>query len=233
MRRRRKRGSAEREAQLAALVAVVVAAAAGEQPEPRSGHRLGMSPPSSRPVVAIDLDGVLNRLGEQPDLADGWERHSVVARSVDLPESPFVRGSGDHDLNLSLILNPDLHGPWITALRQRADVVWATMWESAANAVVAPLLGIEPLPVGISVSIQAPRFGDAINGDIAGWKAYALAESFHRRPLVWIDDMNEPFGRGWWSRQGQPTRVLTCDPEVGLTAEQMASVDAWVDGGAG
>lgn len=186
-----------------------------------------------RAVVALDIDGVLNRLGAHDVLTGGWEEHAASIGAEHLPGSPFVTGHGEHDLDLLLVVNPGLHGPWITALRRRADVVWATTWENAANAVLAPLLGIEPLPVGISVAVQKPRFGDAINGDVAGWKAFALETAFEGRPLVWIDDMNGSRAQSWWGRQGQPTRVVTCDSEAGLTAEQMAAVDAWVDGGAG
>jgi len=122
-----------------------------------------------------------------------------------------------------------LHGPWITDLRRRADVVWATLWDSAANVVLAPLLGIEPLPVGISVAVQRPRFGNAINGDITGWKTYALEEAFATRPLAWIDDMTGSYARGWFSREAKPTLVVTCDPATGLAREQMNRVDDWVD----
>lgn len=102
---------------------------------------------TQKPVVALDIDGVLNAGGAASYLGPGWEDHLLEIPAADLPDSPFVGGGGAHDLTFTATINPAAHGPWITRLREYADVVWATTWEQAANAVLAPLLGIDPLPV--------------------------------------------------------------------------------------
>jgi hypothetical protein len=43
-------------------------------------------------------------------------------------------------------VNPG-HGAWIAELLGAFDVIWATSWNEDANRLLAPLLGIAPLPV--------------------------------------------------------------------------------------
>ncbi|KUL30855.1 hypothetical protein [Actinoplanes awajinensis] len=76
-----------------------------------------------RPVVLVDVDGVLNVPG-----APGFVDHDVFAGEVP------VR------------LNP-VHGVWIGELARVFDVVWATGWSHEANRLLAPLLGVGPFPV--------------------------------------------------------------------------------------
>jgi hypothetical protein len=82
-------------------------------------------PDHARPVVALDIDGVLNPLGEV-------EWHVATPLHVDarrVPDSPFLRGYGRLDLEVTVRLNP-AHGEWITRLVERAQVVWATTWNT-------------------------------------------------------------------------------------------------------
>lgn len=178
------------------------------------------------PVIALDIDGVLSPDARPEDLGPGWVGHQVEIPADDVPDSPFVACGGDLALSLPVVLNPGRHASWITRLRERADPVWATTWEEAANTHLAPLLGIGPLPVGISVAVEKPRFGVARDRDAALWKAMSLARRYAGRPLVWIDDQNHRFAEGWF--QGQPTLIVTTDPRVGLTVEQMREVDVFV-----
>lgn len=149
----------------------------------------------ARPVVALDFDGVLNPLGFE--VPQGFVEHTVHAPVGVVPESAFIRGGGRTPLTTTVRINTD-HGAWIESLLEVADVVWATTWEEAANVCIAPLLGIDPLPVGISVEDHPPRFGHMRNGDSAAWKAEALENKFAGRPLVWADDTASA-----WIRQAE------------------------------
>lgn len=202
-----------------------------------------------RPIVALDVDGVLN--------ADAFpDVHELVIPVADQPRSPFLRGGGQVEMRLTIHIDPAL-GPWITALREHADVVWATTWENAANVHLAPLLGIDPLPVAVSVAEHPPRFGYVKNADSAGWKASALRDQFPGRPLVWVDDnawgyRARPYdftpGRTWidWRRpaadlgaskwiidddgadDAAPTLVVVPDERTGLTVEHRVTVEAFL-----
>lgn len=79
-----------------------------------------------RPVLFLDVDGVLNPFG--PDRPAGFAEHDLF------PGEEPVR------------VNPE-HGTWITELLEAFDIVWATFWNEDANRLLAPLLHIGPLPV--------------------------------------------------------------------------------------
>lgn len=137
---------------------------------------------TARPVIAVDVDGVLAAGPTTTSVA-----HRVHVPSERLPASPFIRGHGATDMDVVVHLDPTV-GVWITSLRRHADAYWASTWEHLANEVIAPLLGIEPLPLALTVADNPPRFGYARDADSVGWKASVLRERFNGRPLVWIDD---------------------------------------------
>jgi hypothetical protein len=181
--------------------------------------------PAARPVLALDIDGVLNPLVGREDLV----AHRVTLPAARLPRSPFILGFGESDLRL-VVRTSAGHAAWIQDVRSRADVVWATTWEHAANDLFAPLLGIDPLPVAVSSVRHPPRPVHADTADSAGWKAEALAEEFTGRPLVWVDDAAGGFVGRDWRHDGAPTLVLAPDPAVGLTAGHIAEVEAFLGG---
>ena len=185
------------------------------------------APDRARVVIAMDVDGVLN---VSPD--EGTVTHDLHMPAGTLPKSPFLRGGGLTDLTGKVHLRPE-YGRWLNRLRERADLVWATTWEHAANTHLAPLLGIDPIPVGISTDRQHPRFGYVKNGDSAAWKAEALDEAFPGQPLIWVDDSawREVVGADVHARpwRESPYLVIAPDEKVGLTAEHMAQIEAFVD----
>ena len=73
----------------------------------------------TRPLLLLDIDGVLNPLGVRE--AAGFIEHQVGGMTV--------------------LLSP-AHGRWLTALAERFDLVWATSWEQDADLLIADLVGI-------------------------------------------------------------------------------------------
>ena len=177
-----------------------------------------------RPVVALDVDGVLNPYGEVE-----WHVATPVrVPSQQVPRSPFIRGHGLRDLEVTVRLN-SAHGEWIQRLLEHVDVVWSTTWEHLANDVIAPLLGIGPLEVATSVADWPPTSEQAKNTDSAAWKAGVLADRYRDRALVWVDDGAEEYrllGDKW--RHRVPTLVLVPDPSSGLTRDQQVAVEAFI-----
>lgn len=181
-----------------------------------------------RLVIALDIDGVLNAGGSPDALGEGWGLHRVEIPAERIMDSPFTAAVPGRGMALTVCLNPGLHGPWITRMRQVADVVWASTWEHAANYALPQLLGIDPLPVGISVLCQKPRFGDARTRNTIAWKRDAMHRAFPDLPWVWIDD---GIYHGSWdlAREDFPPRLeLPADPRTGLTPELMAKAEAFV-----
>jgi hypothetical protein len=177
---------------------------------------------ASRPVVALDIDGVLN-----PDkLMPGYETHHVTVPAIDVPNSPFVSGGGKEPLQLQ-VRTWSVHRDWILSLTSHADVVWATTWEQAANKVYGPLLGVGPFSLGTSVEDTPPKFGQIRSGDVDGWKAMALDDNFHGTPLVWVDDNAYKFDGELYDWDA-PSLVIVPDPATGLTVAHMAKIDEFL-----
>jgi hypothetical protein len=199
-----------------------------------------------RPVVALDVDGVLNPSSDQP----GFELFEVTVMEGSLPDSPFVNPLVVPGTVLSVRLSK-VHAEWITSLREVAEVVWATTWEHAANELLAPLLGIEPLGV-IEHSTVPPTFSQWRNGEVASWKFESIDAHVGDRPLVWVDD--QAWGFTQWNDPDPPARsrflvdvdegdegdevgrpyskapslVVVPDERVGLTDADRSRIDEFV-----
>lgn len=196
---------------------------------------------SSKPVVALDFDGVFNIFPKDRLLTPpGFTRHEITIYNDDWPQTLFLRPIKGTSETITVTVNPSLHGRWITELREHAEVVWATTWERAANRYIAPLLGIESLPVGISTAEQKPSSAAFQSMMSVVWKQEALRDKYSGRAICWIDDW-APRGAEWrdlhWFINGKhkiekneaPTLTIPIDEEIGLTREQMGRVDEWVN----
>lgn len=138
-----------------------------------------------RPVVALDVDGVLNAATGTP--------HRVLLTAGEVGhESPFGifagwrPGDPAWSTELTVRLHP-WHAGWIRRLQRHADVCWATTWEARANLILAPLLGVDPLPVGVDTA-RFPPTGRELGSGSPEWKIRALADAYPDRPVLWVDD---------------------------------------------
>ena len=184
-----------------------------------------------RPVVAVDLDGVLrlrhrNAVGRFPFGAFDAE---VTVRRDAYPSvfhSPPLWGD-DGVLTRQYVFS-GVGTAWVRSLVDRGiDVVWATTWQEYANTYFAPVLGIPPLPVAVQGDDEA-EWGPA------EWKSVRLAARFPGRPLLWVDDMPPVrAGFGLDALRKPNDRALTRlhwvrDPAVGITADDVAEMDEWL-----
>jgi hypothetical protein len=151
----------------------------------------------SRPVLLLDVDGVLNPYG-----------------TVECPE-----GFTEYDLfpgEESVRVCP-AHGEWISELGYVFDVAWATGWNDDANHVLAPLLGIAALPV---VTMPLPPFQPHE-------KVPPIARFAGERPAVWIDDLHPAQAWTWSADRPQPTLLIPVAPAVGLTRRVVDQALTW------
>lgn len=162
-----------------------------------------------RVVVALDVDGVLNACAP----SSPRPVHQVVLAPGDLPASPFVSPRDLAGATLELRLDVAADQAFIRELATRAEVVWATTWEDLANKVVAPALGIDPLPLGVCAALDPARFGEARSGDAISWKCRALSRRYAGRHVVLVDDL----ARGRAPATGVESVSICPDPAVGLT----------------
>lgn len=87
-----------------------------------------------RPLLLLDLDGVLNPTGAS--VPPGYRRETTDEFSV------VVQAA---------------HGDWLRELDAVFEVIWATTWNGHAQAVYGPLLGLPSF--GVLELVDLPRLG--------------------------------------------------------------------------
>lgn len=126
------------------------------------------------PVLALDVDGVLNA-------EVGWERELVRVQMHDewvtLLTNPAVIGE------LDLRIDRERDGRLLAALENLGvEIVWCTTWEHAANEAIGPLYGLGPRDV-----LAVSEFFTGLRTPIEAKQA-AIEHHFGERRLVWLDD---------------------------------------------
>ncbi|MEU9889924.1 HAD domain-containing protein [Sphaerisporangium sp. NPDC051017] len=162
---------------------------------------------TKRPLVLLDVDGVLNPA----------RRHSLFLRRHEC----VLDGR-----SYRILLNAR-HGAKLARLAgdTGAELAWATTWEQHANAEIAPRLGLPPLPVIAVNSDPGSRAGEH-------FKTRHVAEYVAGRPFVWFDDS---LGVADWhylkDHPGVDEFLLVdVDPGTGLTDAHLARAREWLSG---
>jgi HAD domain in Swiss Army Knife RNA repair proteins len=158
--------------------------------------------PSKRPILFLDVDGVISLFGFP---------------STDPPPGSFHFVDGVmHCINESC-------GPRLTRLSERYELVWATGWEEKANEYLPYLLRLEvsELPV---LSFD----GQAVFGS-AHWKVAAIDEYARGRPAAWVDDFLDEECERWAAERDEPTLLVRTESHIGLTDELMDALIDWAD----
>jgi hypothetical protein len=152
-----------------------------------------------RPLLLIDVDGVISLFGELQTRPSG-----VVSTQVEgIPHLLSRRAAA--------------------ALREldgTFECVWCTGWEERAGEHLPALLD---LPRGWPHIAFPDRPQLAAHWKLAGIDAHAGPE----RPLAWIDDAHDAACREWAQRRPGPTLLIETDPAVGLTEEHAAQLRRW------
>lgn len=160
------------------------------QPE---GH-----PPSlDRPLLAVDIDGVISLFG--------WEERPAHTHLQLVDGVP-------HCISLPV-------GARLLRLSERFELVWASGWEDKANFYLPELLGLPELP-HISFDVAARSGG-------AHWKLAALEAYAEGRPVAWIDDNFDSSCYEWAEQREAPTLLVPTEPHLGLEEGHVEALNAW------
>ncbi|GAB3977498.1 HAD domain-containing protein [Actinoallomurus acanthiterrae] len=166
------------------------------------------------PAVLVDVDGVLN------PSCDCRPPGSVCHPNHVLQDI----------LDFRVLLDPD-HGRRLRALIEStgSELVWATMWQEAANEHIGPRIGLPALPV---VPIPRPHEGDTPFESMGAWKARHVAEwASDGRPFAWFDDepdIEEVLAALPGAEKLGPHLIITVDPQTGLTEIDLTKAEQWL-----
>jgi HAD domain in Swiss Army Knife RNA repair proteins len=166
------------------------------------------TPPSSKPLLLIDIDGVISLFG-----GPAFGRASAERAAGD-PEGSFHSIDGmPHFLSATAAAH-------LLDLAPQFELVWCSGWEERADEHLPHLLG---LPAGLPFL----RFERAVGRANAHWKLDAIDAYAGNRALAWIDDALGPACREWAGARAAPTLLVETEPAIGLTAREAELLERW------
>jgi HAD domain in Swiss Army Knife RNA repair proteins len=153
-----------------------------------------------RPLLLIDVDGVISLFGFDTAAPPAGRFQLVDGITHFLSEA-----AGGH----------------LRRLAERFDLAWCTGWEEKANDYLPLALGLAgPLPHVVFDPFDRPTQ--------AHWKLGGIDRHVEpSRPLAWVDDAHDDGCRSWAAARPAPTLLVTTDPAVGLTDEDVDRLLAW------
>jgi hypothetical protein len=185
---------------LALFALLVPLAAMAVAAQRRAGNAAMAEGGGDRPLLFLDVDGVIALSVFSDGLPPGEMR-----------ESP-----------LGFIYLPDRTGGLVRQLATRFDIVWATGWEHYANTGLLRPLGLrEELPV--------VTFGKKARSGSSDWKLKRVNAYAGRRPAAWLDDNLVERHERWAAERSHPTLLVPVDPRAGLTQDHVEQLLRWAD----
>ena len=157
-----------------------------------------------RPVLAVDVDGVISLFGFDEPLTEApGDVHLIdgVAHCISRPA-----------------------GERLVRLSQHFDLIWATGWEERANEHL-------PLLLGLPGELPYLTFGGNAQFGTAHWKLDAIQAYAGDRPLAWIDDNLDESCHAWAASRSAPTLLVETDPTRGLEEAHVDALVAWTEAG--
>ena len=155
---------------------------------------------SSKPVLAVDVDGVISLFGFDGPLDE-------------VPGKFHLIDGIAHCI-------ADGVGPRLVRLAEHFQLVWATGWEERANDHL-------PLLLGLPADLPVLTFGGRARFGTAHWKLDALDEFSDERPLAWIDDSLDESCHAWAAERSAPTLLVPTESAVGLTDAHVDTLIGW------
>ena len=155
---------------------------------------------SGKPLLLVDVDGVISLFGFSPDAQpEGeWLQVDGILHLCSARAAQHLPGLGDH-----------------------FELVWCTGWEEKANDYLPQWLGLP----GELPFLQFERNPGKAR---AHWKLQAIDDfAGPGRPLAWIDDALDEACREWAAARTGPTLLVQTEPSEGLDQPHAAELLAW------
>jgi hypothetical protein len=161
-------------------------------------------PARQRPLLMVDIDGVLSLFGVPDRHAAGRPAVDGSLHSIEGTPHFLSSTAAAHLLSLSSLF----------------DVVWASGWEERANEYLPHLLGLP-------AELPFLRFSRAVGRANTHWKLESIDAYARGRPLAWIDDALNPACHAWARERPAATLLVQTAPERGLTEHEAQLLAAW------
>ncbi len=169
------------------------------------------SPDGVRPLLMVDIDGVISLFGGGSAGIGGGIDSSVrpdgVFHSIDGIPHFLSRVAAAHLLSLA----------------EQFDLVWCSGWEEKAEEYLPRLLGL-PADLPFLRFARSQGTGKSISEH---WKLDAIDSYAADRPLAWIDDAFDESCHEWSAARPAPTLLVLSDPARGLTAQETSLLESW------
>jgi hypothetical protein len=155
----------------------------------------------NRPVLFVDVDGVISLFGFHPSEAPPGSFHSIDG---------IIHCIGSNAASR------------LAKLAHRYELVWATGWEEKANEYLVHILRLpEELPV-------LTFDGRAVFGS-SHWKLEAIDKYARGRPAAWLDDNLDERAEAWAKGRQEPTLLVLTEAALGITDEHVKRLLEWAD----
>lgn len=171
-----------------------------KRPQPTPAPNSSQHTRGVRPILFVDVDGVISLFG-----FGGWHAAPGSFLTVD----GILHCIGDRC------------GERLGHLARRFELVWATGWEEKANEYLATVLGIGALPT--------LTFDGRATFGTAHWKLEAIDAYAGERPLAWIDDSLDQRCRRWAAERPAPTLLVRTEPATGIEDRHVSELIAFAD----
>jgi hypothetical protein len=155
-------------------------------------------PQPSRPLLLVDIDGVISLFGFGRQTPAEGSFHSIDG----IPH--FLSSTAAEHL---------------LALESMFELVWASGWEEKANEYLPHILGMPTLP--------HLSFERSVGRTNAHWKLDAIEAHSGDRALAWIDDAFNDACHEWASARAAPTLLVQTTPASGLTQHEAHTLERW------
>ena len=157
--------------------------------------------PADRPVLFLDVDGVISLFGFHPSGPPPGTFHSIDG---------IIHWIGSDAASR------------LAKLAQRYELVWATGWEEKANEYLVHILDLpDELPV---LSFD----GRAVFGS-SHWKVEAIDAYARGRASAWIDDNLDERAHEWAAKREEPTLLVKTESSLGITDEDVERLLRFAD----
>ena len=157
-----------------------------------------------RPVLAVDVDGVISLFGFEGPIEElGGRFHLIDGMAHCISE---------------------VAGAQLLRLADVYELVWATGWEDRANDHL-------PLILGLPGELPCLRFDGRARFGTAHWKLEAIDAYAAGRPLAWIDDSLDESCHAWAAAREAPTLLVPTESHIGITDAHTEALLSWARDG--